>query len=190
MSMTIALPGFAEPVGEAQATFRAVLDAMARPGKLHQAGERLAAPVPLDPATAALLLTLADNETPLWLDAVAVAARDWLAFAHRTFKQAGERIVPDYDPQLATILAQVDVEQPLPPLWKEFDSLADVPMLVIRGSNSDILSSATVAVMRERRAALEIVEVPDQGHAPLLAEPETIQRIADFIQACDAREEW
>ena len=99
-------------------------------------------------------------------------------------------LVPDYDPQLATILAQVDVEQPLPPLWKEFNSLAGVPMLVIRGSNSDILSSATVAVMRERRAALEIVEVPDQGHAPLLAEPETIQRIADFIQACDAREEW
>jgi len=114
--------------------------------------------------------------------------RDWLAFAQRTFKQAGERIVPDYDPQLATILEQVDVENPLPPLWKELDSLAGSPMMVIRGSNSDILSAATVAAMRERRSQLEVLEVPAQGHAPLLAEPETIQRIAEFVAACDARE--
>jgi alpha-D-ribose 1-methylphosphonate 5-triphosphate synthase subunit PhnH len=80
MSATIALPGFADPVEEAQATFRAVLDAMARPGTLHRAGERLTPPVPLDQATAAVLLTLVDNETPLWLDAAAAVARDWLAF--------------------------------------------------------------------------------------------------------------
>jgi alpha-D-ribose 1-methylphosphonate 5-triphosphate synthase subunit PhnH len=80
MSTTITLPGFADPMGEAQATFRAVLDAMARPGKLREAGGRLAAPPPLDPATAAVLLTLVDNETPLWLDSDAAAARDWLAF--------------------------------------------------------------------------------------------------------------
>ena len=80
MSATIALPAFADPVGDAQATFRAVLDAMARPGKLHRAGEGLTAPAPLDPATAAVLLTLVDNETPLWLDAAAASARDWLAF--------------------------------------------------------------------------------------------------------------
>jgi alpha-D-ribose 1-methylphosphonate 5-triphosphate synthase subunit PhnH len=80
MSATIALPGFGDPVGEAQATFRAVLDAMARPGQLHHAGEQLTAPAPLDSATAAVLLTLIDNETPLWVDAAAGAARDWLAF--------------------------------------------------------------------------------------------------------------
>jgi alpha-D-ribose 1-methylphosphonate 5-triphosphate synthase subunit PhnH len=80
MSSSIALPGFADPVGEAQATFRAVLDAMSRPGRLHQVGEQLTAPAPLDSATAAVLLTLVDNETPLWLDPAAEAARDWLAF--------------------------------------------------------------------------------------------------------------
>lgn len=80
MSATIALPGFAEPVGEAQATFRAVLDAMARPGRLYRAGEQLTAPPPLDRATAAVLLTLVDNETPLWVQAAAAAATEWLAF--------------------------------------------------------------------------------------------------------------
>ena len=80
MSMTIALRGFADPVHEAQETFRAVLDAMARPGTLRDAGERLTPPAPLDQATAAVLLALLDNETPLWIDPAAGAALDWIAF--------------------------------------------------------------------------------------------------------------
>jgi alpha-D-ribose 1-methylphosphonate 5-triphosphate synthase subunit PhnH len=80
MNASVDLPGFADPVTEAQATFRAVLDAMARPGTVHRAGEHLTAPAPLDRATAAVLLTLVDHETPLWLDADAAPARDWLAF--------------------------------------------------------------------------------------------------------------
>ena len=80
MSAFVLTPGFADPVGDAQATFRAVLDATARPGRVHRAGEALQPPPPLDRATAAVLLTLADNETPLWLDAACAAASDWLAF--------------------------------------------------------------------------------------------------------------
>jgi alpha-D-ribose 1-methylphosphonate 5-triphosphate synthase subunit PhnH len=91
MSARIELPGFADPVTEAQVTFRAVLDAMARPGTLHQAGEQLVSPVPLDQATAAVLLTMADNETPLWLDQAALPARDWLAF------HCGAVVVPKPD---------------------------------------------------------------------------------------------
>jgi alpha-D-ribose 1-methylphosphonate 5-triphosphate synthase subunit PhnH len=77
---TIALPGFAEPVAGAQACFRAVLDAMARPGQVHEAGVGLTPPAPLVPASAAVLLTLVDHDTPLWLDPDAGAAREWLAF--------------------------------------------------------------------------------------------------------------
>jgi alpha-D-ribose 1-methylphosphonate 5-triphosphate synthase subunit PhnH len=80
MSSGIALPGFADPVRDAQATFRAVLDAMARPGRLHDVGLHLTPPAPLDRATAAVLLALLDNETPLWVDPAAAASRDWLAF--------------------------------------------------------------------------------------------------------------
>lgn len=78
--MSIDLPGFADPVAEAQAAFRAVLDALARPGTIHPAGAGLAPPAPLQPATAAMLLTLVDAETPLFLDPAFAAAADWVRF--------------------------------------------------------------------------------------------------------------
>ena len=78
--MTIDLPGFTDPVRESQAAFRAVLDAMSEPGRIVTIGAGLAPPVPLDPATAAILLTLVDADTPLWLDPAAAAAEPWVAF--------------------------------------------------------------------------------------------------------------
>ncbi len=96
-------------------------------------------------------------------------------------------LLPTYDIRLAKTLEGVDSERPLPPLWKEFDALAGVPLLVVRGANSDLLSATTVAAMRTRRAAMEVIEVPDQGHAPLLAEPEIIRQIGAFVASCDAR---
>ena len=107
---------------------------------------------------------------------------DWAAFARRTFKEAGERIVPDYDVKLATTLEATDLAQPLPTLWKEFDALARVPVMVIRGGNSDLLSMATVEAMRAHHAGLEVVEVPDEGHAPLLTGDQIIGRIASFVK--------
>ena len=131
------------------------------------------------PAAADALRRRFANQFPKWSDG------DWLAFARATFKEDGGRLVPDYDPRLATILEAIGPEQPLPALWKEFDALGRVPVMVIRGANSDILSAATVEGMRKRRRALEVLEVPEEGHAPRLAGTPTIGRIAGFIASCD-----
>ena len=83
---------FADPVLAAQATFRAILAATARPGSVVPIAASLSPPPPLSRAAAAAALTLCDHDTPLWLDrglraADAVAA--WLRF------HCGVRIIDD-----------------------------------------------------------------------------------------------
>jgi alpha-D-ribose 1-methylphosphonate 5-triphosphate synthase subunit PhnH len=81
---------FDDAVGDSQRTFRAILDAMAHPGRvLPVTGIR--PPAGLSAAAAATLLTLADHDTPLWLAPVHQAARPWIQF------HAGAPIVTDPD---------------------------------------------------------------------------------------------
>jgi pimeloyl-ACP methyl ester carboxylesterase len=110
---------------------------------------------------------------------------DWIAFSKRTFREQGGRLLPTYDVRIAKTLEGLDLERPLQSLWMEFDALAQVPVMVVRGANSDVLSTATIAAMRARRAQLDAIEVPDQGHAPMLAERETIDQISAFIARCE-----
>jgi pimeloyl-ACP methyl ester carboxylesterase len=109
----------------------------------------------------------------------------WLAAAGRTWKNERGALVATYDVRLASTLADFDSGRPPPPLWNEFDALTRVPVLVIRGARSDILSEATVSNMRARHPDLECIEVPDQGHVPLLEGAMLLQRIAAFVGKCE-----
>jgi len=112
-----------------------------------------------------------------------LTADQWLVAAHHTWKTEGGKLMLTYDERLARTLAEFDVERPPPPMWNEFDALARIPILVIHGANSDILSSATVEAMKARHPNLEVIEVADQGHTPPL-EGELIDRIAAFVEKC------
>jgi pimeloyl-ACP methyl ester carboxylesterase len=112
-----------------------------------------------------------------------LTADQWLTAAHRTWRAENGKLRLTYDERLARTLTEFDIERPLPPMWNEFDALARVPVLVIHGANSDILSSATVDVMKTHHPDLEAIEVADQGHTPLL-DGDLIGHIAAFVQKC------
>jgi pimeloyl-ACP methyl ester carboxylesterase len=129
---------------------------------------------------AGILRRIADGQFPN------LAAAGWLAAAKRTWREQDGRLVLTYDTGLAHNFAAVTFDQPLPAMWPQFEALAQKPVMVIRGANSDLLSAETVEAMAARHPAMEVLVVPDQGHAPLLAEPEVIAKIGQFVDSCDA----
>jgi len=114
-----------------------------------------------------------------------LTAADWLNAAKRGWREQNGRLIPTYDPALAQNLAALSPDKPIPTMWPQFDALARVPVMVIRGANSDILSSGTVDAMKAHHPGMEALVIPDQGHAPLLREPDIIARIRQFADTCD-----
>ncbi len=113
-----------------------------------------------------------------------LAPQDWMAFAERTWREHGDGLIPQYDVKLAQTLQGINLEHRRT-LWNQFDALARVPLMVIRGANSDMLTATTLDSMMARRSVMEVAVVPDQGHPPLLVEPKLIRRIVTFIATCD-----
>ncbi len=108
----------------------------------------------------------------------------WLADAKRTWQMKGGALTPTYDVRLARTLNDVDIERPLAARWNEFDTLNSVPVLVIRGANSDVLSAATVTSMHAHHPRLKSIEVADQGHVPLLEGDNLLPDVAQFVASC------
>ncbi len=115
----------------------------------------------------------------------ALTDAQWMEWTRRAFKPDGDRLTRTYDPKLGHVFDAVDPDNPPPPIWELFDKLAGVPLMLIHGMLSDLLSTQGVKDMQTRRPDLEIVEVADQGHAPLLEDQPTIARIAAFCERCD-----
>lgn len=110
---------------------------------------------------------------------------EWLRLAHQIFREEDGRPVYDYDPALKEAFEAFSPDAPLPDLWPAFYKLVDIPTLAIRGALSDILSTATLEAMRLAHPHLATLIVPDQGHAPLLWDVATQERIAEFLTAAD-----
>jgi pimeloyl-ACP methyl ester carboxylesterase len=106
----------------------------------------------------------------------------WERYARRTWKTEGARLVPRYDNNLMRPLAELDLEKPMPDLWPQFEPLSRVPLMVIRGELSDILSRQTAEEMVRRHPGARLHEVPYQGHAPLLEDAETLDSITSFLR--------
>ena len=109
----------------------------------------------------------------------------WEEMARAIFDERKGRPVRAYDRRLARAVGGIDLSRPVPDLWPQFIALGQVPALVIRGANSDVLSAETLEAMIERHPNLRTITVPDQGHAPLLKDQDTVEAIASFFAAND-----
>lgn len=96
----------------------------------------------------------------------------WLEMAKRTMivTQNG-RISYDYDMAIAEPFKQPGGAAPAN-LWAAYEALRDVPMVLVRGELSDLLTPETVEQMAVKKPAMTSVTVPRVGHAPTLDEPE------------------
>ncbi|MGX5804110.1 alpha/beta fold hydrolase [Bradyrhizobium sp. Arg314] len=106
---------------------------------------------------------------------------DWARMVTAICRETDAGWVPDFDPALVDTLAGADFNKPLPDLWPQFDALAALPLLVVRGANSKLLSAATLEEMRRRHPGMEAIIVEGQGHAPFLETGVLPERIAAFL---------
>lgn len=103
----------------------------------------------------------------------------WMTVTRAIFRDEDGKPVLDYDPRIGDATrASMAQPQAIDP-WVLFQAFAPIPLLVLRGANSDLLSPETVAKMRAAKPDMRFAEIPGRGHAPLLDEP-------DFIAAIDA----
>jgi len=106
----------------------------------------------------------------------------WDKIAHASYRADAQGVPQlDADPLISEPLK--DTSKAAPDLWPLWGALAQVPILAIRGAQSDIVSEATVARMQREKPDLRVLEVANRGHAPLLDEPECVEAIDEFLAA-------
>ena len=104
----------------------------------------------------------------------------WTSLARRWFDEGPEGLVLNYDARIRDNIEAI-AGQAAPDMWPLFDALDGVPLAVVRGMNSVLLTAETVEKMRERRRDLIVGEVPDRGHVPFLDEPEALAALASLV---------
>ncbi|MGL4314753.1 MAG: alpha/beta fold hydrolase, partial [Sphingomonas sp.] len=115
------------------------------------------------------------------------AIGDWLKMAKQQHRlNSMGRIVLDYDMKIAEPF-RVPGNEAGPDMWRALERLKGVPVLIVHGEQSDILSAAVADRMRAALDQAELVTLKGVGHAPTLEEPEAAAAI-DRLLARVARE--
>lgn len=143
--------------------------------------------------------TLSASRPPVTLEQAVTATReagrahfpalqndDWRATVEAFHRETPRGLIPDFDTNLMKAFGDASNPGRVPVLWPQFEALIKVPVLVIRGEHSDILSARTVSAMVERHPRLEHFTVEGQGHAPLLRDRLTLERLGQFARLVDS----
>lgn len=104
----------------------------------------------------------------------------WLSDAWKHYEETPEGLRIRYDAALReAFLAAFEGEAP--DLWPLWDATAGLPMALIRGENSDLLSPEAAREMQRRRPDMLFAEVPDRAHVPWLDEAESLAVLSEWI---------
>ncbi len=104
----------------------------------------------------------------------------WREEVEKLYRQTANGLALTYDPKLRDAVLEASY-QDVPDLWPYFAALSDIPVTVIRGEGSNILSSETFAKMAEVMPTAIMAEVKDRGHIPFLDEPESLTALTAWI---------
>lgn len=173
MVMAAAQPGFLGPV-----VLNDIGPVIERDGLSRIASYVGRTPLPRDWKEAAALVRDMNKNA-----FTAVDDSEWEPIARQLFNERNGRPAPGYDAKLGQAFSSID--GPIPPLWSQFDALKRVPVMVIRGINSDLLSEATVEAMRQRHKDLSELAIAGQGHAPWLRDKASITEVRRFLERTD-----
>lgn len=110
-----------------------------------------------------------------------VPSSRWEEEVRKHYDETPEGLRINYDPALREAVEAAGA-QPAPDLWPLFDAMEGLPLALVRGANSDLLSPETAAEMRRRRPDMIFAEVPDRGHIPFLDEPEAVAALREWIK--------
>ena len=108
---------------------------------------------------------------------------DWEKQANLIYEEKDGKLQACYDPGLIKSLEAINLDAPLPTMWPQFSGLKNIPVMVVHGENSDLLSLETVKKMQQEHRGLQVLSVADQGHAPDLGAPRIAAQIAMFLKA-------
>ncbi len=114
-----------------------------------------------------------------------IADDEWMDIARQWFMEQDGQPVLGYDLNLANTLSEIDLAKPVPQMWSQFSSLTHVPIMVLRGENTDLLSLETVNEMTARHPDLKSYMVQEEGHAPLLRDLRSQRAVDTFLAETD-----
>ena len=112
---------------------------------------------------------------------------DWEEYARMTYAEDRKGPYRDFDQRLMKTMADIDFQKPAPAMWAQFAGLRNLPVMVIRGETSDLLSTETIDKMQRLHPDLNVLEVAGQGHAPMLSGSTILSRIASFASQVDGK---
>ena len=123
----------------------------------------------------------AEARAKLWTHFENVPLNRWLAEVNAHYEETPDGLVIRYDPKLRDAVLAAGA-QPAPDLWPLFDAMDGLPLALIRGANSDLLSEDTADAMAQRRPDMIRADVPGRGHVPFLDEPEALAALHRWLE--------